>query len=232
MTDFDALFFDMDGTLVENGSLMPGAFQQAFANHGMQIVIDPWKGSGCTDWEVMDRYLADFPELTEDQKEELKVKIAADAKKIVIEQVRTVGLKALPGAPELIKKLVGLGIRPGLLTGNMEEIVTPKLEAAGMDRADFSYGGFGDYSPKRVITAQKALDSASAFLGYTLDPSRALVIGDTPNDIACARGIGAKVLAVATGRFSTEDLSEYAPDFILSDLKDPDAFLKIIAYAG
>ena len=57
MARFDALFFDMDGTLVENGVLMPAAFQQGFAEHGLKIEINPWKGSGCTDWEVMDRYL-------------------------------------------------------------------------------------------------------------------------------------------------------------------------------
>ena len=31
MARFDALFFDMDGTLVENGVLMPAAFQEGSA---------------------------------------------------------------------------------------------------------------------------------------------------------------------------------------------------------
>lgn len=230
MTDFDALFFDMDGTLVENGVLMPGAFQQGFANQGLHIETNPWKASGCTDWEVMDRYLSGFPELSEAQKEELKEKIAPDVKKIVIERVKAQGLKALPGTRELISELVKLGIHPGLLTGNMEDIVGPKLEAAGLKREDFPYGGFGDHCAKRVDTANKALDSASAFLGYRIDPSRALVIGDTPNDIACARAIGAAVLAVATGVFSEEQLAEHHPDFLLRDLCDTSAFLKAIGY--
>ena len=230
MARFDALFFDMDGTLVENGALMPDAFQKGFANQGLRIETTPWKASGCTDWEVMERYLSEFPELTTEQKEELKEKIAPDVKKIVIDLVRAKGLKALPGVIDLINELTARGIHPGLLTGYMEDIVGPKLEAAGMNRKDFPYGGFGDHCPKRVDTANNAMKSASAFFGRTIEPSRALVIGDTPNDIACARAIGAAVLAVATGKFSEKELAEHDPDFLLPDLTDPDKFLKIIGY--
>ena len=230
MLKFDALFFDMDGTLVENGVLMPGAFQQGFANQGLKIETTPWKASGCTDWEVMDRYLSEFPKLTEEQKEELKEKIAPDVKKIVIERVKQQGLKALPGVQNFIDTLVKLNITPGLLTGNMEEIVGPKLEAAGLDRKDFPYGGFGDYCPKRVDAANKALASASAWLGHPIAPAKALIIGDTPNDIACAHAVGAAALAVCTGKFSEEQLLEHDQDFILKDLTDPNGFLEIIGY--
>ncbi|MBQ4511683.1 MAG: HAD family hydrolase [Anaerolineaceae bacterium] len=229
MARFDALFFDMDGTLVENGVLMPGGFQQGFARHGLHIETEPWKASGCTDWEVMDRYLKEFPEISDAEKEPLKEKIAADVRQIVIENVKKQGLNALPGTRELIKELLAHGVQPGLLTGNMEMIVGPKLEAAGFRREDFPYGGFGDHCPKRVDAAKKALASASDFFGHEVEPSRALIIGDTPNDIACARAVGAAVLAVATGRFSMEQLAEYAPDFLFRDLCDPAELLKIIA---
>ena len=227
MADFDALFFDMDGTLVENSSLMPAAFKQGFAEAGYEISIDPWRGSGRTDYEILDIYLGDFG-LPDEKKEQVKEEIAETIRKIVIGRVEENGLKALPGTVELIEKLNELKLYPGLLTGNMEVIVAPKLKAAGMKREDFLYGGFGDHSTCRADTARKALESASAFLGHEADPERCLVIGDTPNDIACARAIGAKVLAVATGRFSTEDLQEYEPDFLLPDLTDLPAFLRII----
>ena len=228
MADFDALFFDMDGTLVENSSLMPAAFKQAFSEKGgYEISLSPWRGSGRTDWEVMEQYLMDYP-LTEEEKDAIKEEVAVRVQEIVISRVKENGLNALPGTVELIQKLNEAGIRPGLLTGNMEVIVGPKLAAAGMKREDFWYGGFGDHSPRRAITAKRALESASAFLGYPIDPARALVIGDTPNDIACARSIGAKALAVATGKFSEEDLKEHDPDFLLPDLSDIPAFFKII----
>lgn len=228
MVRFDALFFDMDGTLVESSSLMPAAFQQGFACHGLKIEIEPWKGSGCTDWEILGRYLDDFPEFSPDRKEELKEAIAPDIRKSVIEKVKANGLKALPGVPELIKKLGSEGFIPGLLTGNMEEIVAPKLAAAGMDRKDFPYGGFGDHASCRADTARKALASAEEFFGHPIDPSRALIIGDTPNDIACARAVGAAVLAVASGKHTMEQLREHRPDYLLKDLSDPEEFMEII----
>ena len=224
---FDAVFFDMDGTIVENSRLMPGAFKEAFALFGYEISLAPWRGSGCTDYEVMDKYLVDYP-LSEAEKNELKEKIAAEVQRIVIAKVRQEGLKALPGVTNLIHLLNEKGFRPGLLTGNMEVIVGPKLESAGLKRDDLYNGGFGDHSDCRAETARRALESASGFLGRKLEPSRGLVIGDTPNDIACARAVGAKVLAVATGRYSTAELQEYQPDYLLSDLSDPQKFFDII----
>ena len=227
MAEFDALFFDMDGTLVENSSLMPAAFKQGFAEAGFDISVSPWRGSGRTDYEILDIFLDDF-KLPDERKEQVKEEIAGNIQKIVISRVEENGLKALPGVRELIAKLNELKIYPGLLTGNMEVIVAPKLKAAGMKREDFLYGGFGDHSTCRADTARKALASASAFLGREADPERCLVIGDTPNDIACARAIGAKALAVATGKFSQEELAEHHPDFLLPDLTDIPAFLEMI----
>ena len=45
-----------------------------------------------------------------------------------------------------------------------------------------------------------------------------LVIGDTPLDIRCGRAIGAKVLAVATGGASLEELERHKPDWAVPDL--------------
>ena len=230
MVRFDAVFFDMDGTLVDNTSLMPEAFRRAFAKLGYTIEIRPWRGSGCTDYEVMDKYLADYP-LTDAEKDELKEKIAAEVRKTVIEQVRGSTLRALPGVPELIRELNRRGIRPGLLTGNLEAIVGPKLESAGLRREDFYYGGFGDHSSNRPETARRALASASSYFGREIDPARALIIGDTPNDISCARAVGAAVLAVASGHFSMEQLAEHKPDYLFPDLSGLQAFLELIGIA-
>jgi phosphoglycolate phosphatase len=45
-----------------------------------------------------------------------------------------------------------------------------------------------------------------------------LVIGDTDRDIQCARTIGAKVLAVATGPLSVAELQAHEPDWVMADL--------------
>ena len=45
------------------------------------------------------------------------------------------------------------------------------------------------------------------------------MIGDTPFDIRCARAIGAKVLAVATGGATLEELQQHQPDWAVQDLR-------------
>lgn len=225
---FDAIFFDVDGTLVENSGLMPKSVQKAFARLGMQIEIVPWIGSGKVDYQIINLFLDKFPEISEEEKPVLAEKLS----ELEIEEVRAAlaarGLKANPGVPELIEKLKANHISFGLLTGNMQAIVKPKLEAAGLCFEDFKYGGFGDHSPMRRVTAQRALESAAAFLGKDPQSLRCLVIGDTPNDIDCARGIGAEVLAVAAGEIPSDTLKQCAPDYLLENFEDIDAFFRIL----
>jgi len=65
--------------------------------------------------------------------------------------------------------------------------------------------------------------------GAELRPEQFIVIGDTPNDIACARHFGARVVAVATGRIhSAEDLLEHKPDALLPDLLDTESVIKTL----
>jgi phosphoglycolate phosphatase-like HAD superfamily hydrolase len=45
-----------------------------------------------------------------------------------------------------------------------------------------------------------------------------LVVGDTPLDIRCGRAIGAKVLAVASGGATLEELRPHRPDWAVADL--------------
>ena len=59
-----------------------------------------------------------------------------------------------------------------------------------------------------------------------MNPADVWVIGDTPLDVKCARAIGAKVVAVATGWHQLDDLVASEPDFALADLSDPAELLR------
>ena len=60
-------------------------------------------------------------------------------------------------------------------------------------------------------------------------PSQAVVVGDTPLDIACARAAGARVVAVATGGHSLDELRACTPDLALPDLSDLDAVVNLVS---
>ena len=64
-----------------------------------------------------------------------------------------------------------------------------------------------------------ALERGSRILGTELRGEEVLVIGDTPLDIRCARAIGAKALAVATGGSELAELKRHQPNWAIADLR-------------
>ncbi len=61
--------------------------------------------------------------------------------------------------------------------------------------------------------------------GRAIEPRDVVVIGDTPHDVDCARAHGCRSLAVATGTFSREMLSQCEPDLVVEDLSDTESVL-------
>ena len=55
-----------------------------------------------------------------------------------------------------------------------------------------------------------------------------VIIGDTPADIDCGRAIGARAIAVATGRYSVDELAEHNPFVVFPNLADTDAVMRAI----
>jgi phosphoglycolate phosphatase-like HAD superfamily hydrolase len=112
------------------------------------------------------------------------------------------------GVPELLDGLAARdGVRLALLTGNFEPVARLKLERAGIGHFfEPRQGAFGSDHEDR--TRLPAIARARAGDGGAPFPrEHTIVIGDTPNDIACARADGVRVAAVATGPFTTEELA-------------------------
>jgi phosphoglycolate phosphatase len=55
-----------------------------------------------------------------------------------------------------------------------------------------------------------------------------VVIGDAPADIEAARQVGARVVAVASGRHAAEALEELGPDALFADLAGVDNVVRAI----
>jgi phosphoglycolate phosphatase len=124
-----------------------------------------------------------------------------------------------PGVAELLDALDERGdVVVGLLTGNVERGAQAKLAAVGLDPARFAIGAFGSDHERRPELPHVAQRRAREALGLDLVGSAIVVIGDTPDDIACGRGIGARAIGVATGRFSTAELEAHAPSAVFADL--------------
>jgi phosphoglycolate phosphatase len=111
-----------------------------------------------------------------------------------------------PGVPEALATLGGRPdeFRFSLVTGNFERIARLKLARAGIGNwFPAGQGGFGSDAEEREKLPPIARERAG---GWARE--RTVVIGDTPRDIACARADGVRVIAVATGPFTVEQLAD------------------------
>jgi phosphoglycolate phosphatase-like HAD superfamily hydrolase len=112
---------------------------------------------------------------------------------------------------------------PALLTGNFPNAAGYKLKAARIFH-NFSFGAFGEDHRERNELPKIALTKIRDHLGVEPDPSRFLVIGDTPRDVICAKSSGMKSVAVTTGEYNREQLQQHEPDLILDDLSKPESW--------
>jgi phosphoglycolate phosphatase len=122
-------------------------------------------------------------------------------------------------------------IQLGLLTGNYAQAVPIKLQAIGVDHRWFGIHAFGDEAPSRPALVELAMRKYEASLGHKADPRGVIVIGDTPRDVACAKAHDAKVLAVATGGYTMDQLSQCGADRTVENLLDPSPLLQMIDQA-
>lgn len=150
-------------------------------------------------------------------------------------------LAALPAAldahagrvlPGVIGRLLDLGPRAslGLCTGNTAAGAEGKLSHYGL-WSHFEFGGYGDDAVARDLVVQRALERAAAVQGCAVDALPAVVVGDTPKDVAAAHAVGLPCVAVATGPYSFDFLAAVGADAVLSDLEQPAASEMILALA-
>ncbi len=138
-------------------------------------------------------------------------------------------VRLLDGVDELLAALRGRDdCVLGLLTGNLEHGAARKLAAVGMDVAGFAICAYGSDHEVREELPAVAQRRTRERLGLDLAGTSMVIIGDTPADIACGRGLGARAIAVATGRYSVEDLAAHRPWAVFPDLRDTEAVTRAI----
>ena len=120
------------------------------------------------------------------------------------------------------------GFLPSLLTGNVEKLAEAKLRHVDIWHYFKGRGAFGSDAEERDHLPAIAAERMREHLGKEIHPEQFVVIGDTPRDISCAKYFGSKVIAVATGKHSAEELQEYNPDLVLKDLSDTSSVVRLL----
>jgi phosphoglycolate phosphatase-like HAD superfamily hydrolase len=216
--------FDIDGTLIASGGAGKSALERALSEEfGIERIADELTLSGRTDRAI----LADLIRLHD-----------LDPSPVTSQRITTSYLRNLPASlasgqgcilPGILELLQALrqraDVRVGLLTGNIPEGARIKLSHFGLWDY-FGFGGYGDLHLDRDDVARAALEEVKARHAGRVVSEGIWVIGDTPLDIRCARAIGARVAAVATGWYSFAELAAHEPDLLVDDFSDPHSLLR------
>ena len=218
--------FDIDGTLVNTGGAGSVAMGLAMATaFGMPDGSDGVAFAGRTDRAI----LGDLFELRGIEQTAANLERFRSAFLLHLSEhlPRKKG-HVLPGVTELLDTLAPRSdVALGLLTGNMREGARHKLEHFGLFH-HFAFGGYGDDHLDRSDVARLALAEAERHLGGDCPGERTWVIGDTEQDVHCARAIGARVVAVATGPYLAEELAATRPDLLLDSLAESSRLLALL----
>ena len=229
------LLWDIDGTLIR--SVRTGAYkdytipvlEEIFGTagrlHEMQV-------SGMTDLQIVFEALSDLG-ISQDEilarSDVLVSRLTEEARRVTGNGTKFFEL--LPGVRETLEALAVHGrYKSALVTGNIKPMAQLKMELVGLDQFFTLPGAFGDESHNRRDLPARAAERIRDHLQVELAPEQFIVIGDTPNDIDCARHFGARAVAVGTGRsFDAERILALEPDALLPDLSDVNLVLRTFA---
>ncbi len=223
------VLFDIDETMISSDGAGRRAIARALAD---MYGIDPSKVtlrmSGKTDPQILSEILKaagmDEAEIKQnfDEMFELYISILQD------EVNKTNRYIVHPGVVELLDKLAEHDLAYlGLLTGNIELGARIKLNRFDLNRY-FPLGAYGSDSADRMDLPAIATHRAKEHYKKDFVPSQVVIIGDSIYDVMCAKGFGAKSIAVNTGVTSRSDLEREKPDFLFPNLADTHALLQAI----
>ena len=223
------LLFDIDGTLLLSGGAGVRAMTKTFET--LFGVPDAFTGisiGGNTDTFLLSTALAraNLPDTAD-----LHARFRAAYLPVLEQEIQQPGSGRhglMPGVEPLLSALDGReSFHLALLTGNYEPAAQIKLAHFGLAQY-FSWGTFGEESASRDDLGRIAMTRARERRVPSRALERAVVIGDTPHDIACARAAGVRILAVATGFYSVDELIASGADVALPDLTDTACVLEIL----
>jgi len=218
------ILFDIDGTLIDTGGAGRSAFGLAVKDV-LEIDDDlQWISfAGATDLGILEEVYLHHGCIFTDadvslffDRLEYRLHAALTDRNVI----------KFTGVTELLEALAARDdVLLGLLTGNAEKCARVKLLTHALHDY-FSFGGYGSEFADRNQVARLAHDRAVVKAGH--HEMSVWVVGDTPKDVAAAQAIGAKCLAVTTGRYDARTLHEAGADVVVDSFCDTDELVAVL----
>ncbi|KAF9568923.1 HAD-like protein [Agrocybe pediades] len=223
---FDAILFDMDGTLVDSTAGVVGAwnlFRKSYPSidvdnilssaHGVRTVDNLRKFCGIEDPEILEaRFSLPCPSPSAESIRFEKAIVSSSTEQ------GGQGIVLLPGVSAVMQEIAAGRFLPNpcwaICTSATREYASSALASAGVPVPD-------------VFVASEDVEKGKPFpdpylLGAQkcgVDPSNCVVFEDAPNGVISGREAGCKTIALLTSH-SLEQIKASKPDYIIKDLSD------------
>lgn len=225
------ILFDIDGTLLKTRGAARKAFTRAMLEvYGTAGPIATHRFDGKTDPQIArellrldglpdDRIDAGLPALWDHYLAGLRVEIVAPGHTTEI----------LPGVRDLLDALARnqQDCLVALLTGNIAGGAAVKLQSVGLE-GYFAFGAFGSDCEQRDGLPPIAVERAFAHAQRRFNGREVIIVGDTPSDVTCGRGLDVFAMAVATGTHTADELKAAGAHAVLPDLTDTSRVVDIL----
>ncbi len=225
------VLFDIDGTLLRT----PGAGRRAITAAMADRMVDSeaWQRirfDGKTDPQIVREMLEASGDASAGDPGAVGPILERYLVHLETELARTPGsTRLLPGVSALLDRLEAqTDVVLGLLTGNIARGAGLKLRSGGLDPTRFRVGAYGSDSPHRPDLPAIAAERAAPIFGRVPAGEAVVIVGDTPADVTCGHGIGARAVAVATGSYPVAALRDAGARSAFVDLSDTELVLEAI----
>ena len=221
------ILWDIDGTLIRTSGTGRKALEVAAAEIAQLADVPHVDMSGKTDPQIL-RDIFTAADIAADHIETMLPDAMSAAEKALAaaEDELRAGGYVIPGIRETLERLHATdGVRQALLTGNLTPNAALKVGAFGLTEFfDIEVGAYGTDHADRLELVPIALERVARLRGEHYAGDEVWVIGDTPNDLACARAGGVKCLIVGDLSREASDAADAAYD----ELTDVDAVCQLL----
>lgn len=196
MTGIRAVLFDVDGTLLDSNDAHAHAWLDVLRGHGRDIPYEHIRSRmGMRDDELVRELASVDPDSVEGR-------TLLERRSAVFRAHYLPDLGPLPGARVLVDRVRSRGLRCVVVTMSGASDILELLRAAAVaDLVDMIVTD--EDGP--ITSGTNLVEHALERLG--LSPNEAIFVGDTPYDVAAARGAGVPCIALRSGGCRDRELA-------------------------
>lgn len=209
---WDAVLFDLDGTLADTVDLILRSFRHTMRTHLGEAPPDQrWlDGIGTPLRDQLRAFARDARE----------AEAMTETYRAFQRDVHDASVDVFPGAVAVLEGLRARGVRRAVVTSKSREMAERTLEVCGLTplievlvTADDVVRGKPDPEPVLLALEELALT----------DPTGVLFVGDSPWDVRAGRAAGVRTAAAVWGPFPAHVLDREKPDHTVTRLLDVSA---------